>query len=127
MKTLVKDIAAATAALTGGLIVFAKLQDYHWWLIGSWRGALAVITVLSVAILFTSLKEIVSFDSGPSMLEAAWWLITATLIIGALFSVTTKLEFLSSATAVGIGCALQLTRHLWRFERVQHTRPIVLG
>jgi len=120
MKILVKDSMATPLAVLGGVVMFAKLQDYHWWLIGSWRGALWVVALAGVFILLTSFKEVISFDSGAGMIEAAWWLLTATVVLGGLTTVTTKLEFVSASVCIAVGYLLQMTRHFWRFEKLQH-------
>lgn len=120
MKIIVKDSIATSLAVLGAVAVVAKLLDYNWWLLDSWKGALGVVAVLSSGILVTSWKEVVSFDSGVGMIETAWWLLTATVVIGGLTTATTKLEFVSASICIAVGYLLQITRHFWRFEQLQH-------
>ena len=100
----------------GGIVVFAKLESYKWWLIGNWKGALGVIAVLGLGILLTNIIELVKFVDIPSTLETFYWAVVATITIGCLFSRTTKAEFLTSAGLIGVGWLAQVTRHLWVSE-----------
>ena len=77
--------------------------------------------VIGLAILLTSIKELVSFDSGAGMAETAWWLMTVTVAVGGVSTATTELEFVGAGICIAIGYLLQMTRHFWRFEQLQHT------
>jgi len=43
MKYTWRDTLATLLTVFGAVIVFAKLESYSWWLLGTWKGALGVI------------------------------------------------------------------------------------
>ena len=114
MQSTYRDITSAVLAIVGGVVVFARLESYHWWLIGSWKGAVGVLSVLGLAIMLTNILELVRFSDIPSSLEALLWLGAATAAIASLFSTTTKSEFVVTAIAIGVAWLAQTTRHVWR-------------
>ena len=119
MKTSTRDMLATLYAVIGAVVVFAKLQSYSWWLIGSWKGALGVVAVLGLGILLVNFAEVFRSVDVPGVLESFMWIIVGTVVIAGLFSATTKLVFLSSALLVGLAYVAELTRHLWH-NRQEH-------
>ena len=113
MRLSWRDGVASLLALLGAVVMFAKLQSYSWWLIGSWKGALGVLAVVGGAILLTNVVELVRAASLPSMGEVGLWVATATVVIASLFSTTTKAEFVSSGVMIGLAWLSQLTDHSW--------------
>jgi nitrate reductase gamma subunit len=113
MKTSWRDLLSGALIVLGGLTVFAKLQSYSWWLIGSWKGALGVITVLGLGILLTNIVEIAKLADLTTVAETLLWLATATVAIAGLFATTTKAEFISTAALVGLSWVAQFGRHIW--------------
>lgn len=115
MKVLYRDIAAATAAVVGGVAMFAKLNSYSWWLIGSWKGAIGVLAVLGLAIMLTNIVEIFREADAPALGELFAWLFAGTVAVASLFATTsTKLEFIWTGVVIGVAWLLQTTRHAWR-------------
>jgi FlaA1/EpsC-like NDP-sugar epimerase len=120
MKTSIRDLLSGVLVILSAVVLFAKLQSYSWWLIGSWKGALGVIAVLGVGMFLANLMELIRFADIPSFLETFMWAVAATVILGSLFSTTTKAEFVSSSVVVWLAWLAQITRHLWRADHSHH-------
>lgn len=113
MKFSWKDTLASIFAVFGGVVAFAKLKDYSWPLLGSWKGALGVIAVTGLAILLTYVVDFVeSTDVGILGVTLAW-ITAATVIVASLFATTTQAEFVWSTILVGISWLTQLFNHAW--------------
>lgn len=125
MKLTWRDIVAAVLAVTGGVVVFAKLQSYTWWLIGSWKGALGVLAVLGLGILLTNIVDLVKLADMGSVSELFVWLIAATVVIASLAAATTRLEFIYGAVFVGLGWLAQLAAHGWNSSHSHGTHHYV--
>lgn len=113
MKTLWKDIVEIALAIVGGVVVYGRLQDYNWWLIGSWKGALATLAVIGLGIMLTNVADLIEVADAMAMLELGLWLITATVVISSLVVTTTQAEFVWSAILIGVSWATQLARNIW--------------
>lgn len=113
MKLSWRDVLAALLAVFGAVVVFAKLQSYSWWLLGSWKGALGVVAVVGLAILAIYLIDWFRSETLGTMGEMFLWFGAATVVIGSLFATTTKAEFICSASAVGLSWVAQLGAHVW--------------
>jgi hypothetical protein len=113
MKLSWRDIVAAALAIFGGVIVFAKLESYSWWLIGSWKGALGVIIGVGVVVAGTYFIDWFENPTLAPLGEMSLWLLAATVAIGSLLATTTKAEFLSVATLIGVAWLAQLGAHTW--------------
>ncbi|MDL2341664.1 MAG: hypothetical protein QFB87_01120 [Patescibacteria group bacterium] len=112
MNKMLRDIMASALVIFGGVVVFAKLQSYSWWLIGSWKGALGVVAVTGLLIALTNITELVKDDSA-SLFESLIWMIAAAATVVSLVLVTTRAEFIASSVLVGLAWGTQLVRHLW--------------
>ena len=122
MKTTFRDVIAAILAVVGGVVMFAKLQSYNWWLIGSWRGALGVLAVLGLGILLTNIVEVVRMEDGAAVGEFALWAVAAAVTVVSLVVATTQAEFIWSGIAIGVAWLAQLSRHLLSSDdRTHHT------
>lgn len=122
MKRVYRDIISAILAIAGGVVMFAKLQSYNWWLIGSWRGALGVLAVLGLGILLTNITEVVRMDDGAAVGEFVLWAAAAIVVITSLAVTTTQAEFIWSGVAVGLAWLAQTGRHLWSSDdTTRHT------
>jgi len=126
MKTIWRDTISALLAVFGGVVMFARLQDYSWWLIGSWKGALGVLAVTGLAIAVTNAVELYKLEDGPALFELFAWLMAATVVIGSLFTTTTQTEFVWSGVFVGFAWLTQTTRDIWRstHHRSHHYMPV---
>lgn len=113
MKLTWRDILASLLAVLGGVLVFAKLQSYQWWLIGSWKGALGVVGMVGLAILATYAVDWFRNESLGVIPEMILWLAAATVVIGSLFATTTKAQFVWSACLIGLAWLAQLGAHGW--------------
>lgn len=120
MRTVYRDVIAAVLAVLGGVVVFAKINSFTWWLIGSWTGALGVLAVLGLAILLTNVVELWRMEDGPAITEFSLWLLAATVTVASLFVTTNKAEFIWSGSLIGFAWLAQTTRHIWRSL---HTTP----
>ena len=114
MKTVYRDSISAVIAVIGGVVMFARLESYSWWLIGSWKGALGVLAVLGLAMLLTNIREIYRMADGAAIAEFTLWLAAASMTVAALFSTTTKAEFIWSGALIGLAWLAQTGRHVWR-------------
>ena len=114
MRILWRDTLSALLAVFGAVVIYAKLQSYSWWLIGSWTGALGVIAIIGLAILLTNIVELAKLADGATILELSAWLLAATVTVASLFSTTTKAEFVWSGAFIGVAWLAQTSRHLWR-------------
>lgn len=113
MRIIWKDVFSSALAVLGGVVVFAKLESYSWWLIGSWKGAIGVLAVIGLGIAFTNIVDFVRMADLPTVGETALWLLAATVAFGSVLTDTTKGEFISVAVLVGLSWLAQLTRDVW--------------
>lgn len=113
MKLSWRDMITTTLALFGAVVVFAKLQSYSWVLIGSWKGALGVIGVIGLAIFGIYLVDWFRNEDTGIVAETSLWIIAATVIVGSLFTTTTKAEFVWSAVLIGLSWLAQVGSHAW--------------
>lgn len=114
MRNYVRDTLSSLVAVVGAVVVFARLESYKWWLIGSWKGALGVIAVLGLALLLINVMELFRFAILPNFVETFLWIAAATVVIASLFSTTTKLEFIWSAALVGVAGLAHMVDHFWQ-------------
>lgn len=112
MKLTWRDIVSSTFAVIGLVVVFAKIQSYSWWLIGSWKGALVVIGVIGLGILLTNIQELVKVFNGYTLTQIILWVIAATVVVGSLFVATTSLEFYVAAALIGLAWLTQMMDHV---------------
>lgn len=114
MKTIYRDSIATLLAVVGGVVMFAKLNSYSWWLIGSWTGALSVLAVLGLAILLTNAVDLFRNSDESVLVEFSLWLAATTVTVASLFAATTKAEFIWSGGLIGAAWLAQTVRHAWR-------------
>ncbi|HEX7633173.1 MAG TPA: hypothetical protein VF401_02495 [Candidatus Saccharimonadales bacterium] len=113
MKRMTKDLLTASIGIFGAIVMYAKLNSYSWWLIGSWKGALGVLAVLGLVVLALNGRELLRAKDTQSLLVIAGWILAATVVIGSIFVTTTKLEFIWAGVFLGLGVAEVLTRDAW--------------
>lgn len=113
MKTIYRDSIATLLAVVGGVVMFAKLNSYSWWLIGSWTGALGVLAVLGLAILLTNAIDLFRTSDESVLIEFSLWLAAAAVTVTSLFAATTKVEFIWSGALIGLAWLAQTVRHAW--------------
>ena len=121
-----RDLFATLLALLGAVVVFAKLESYTWWLIGSWKGALGVVTVIGLGILALYFIDLVEFATVAVAAEVALWITAATVIIASLTTKTTKAEFIWSAALVGMSWLTPFVLHFLgsASNRGSHYAPV---
>jgi hypothetical protein len=93
--------------------MFAKLNSYSWWLIGSWTSALGVLAVLGLAILLANVVDLFRTSDESIFVESSLWLAAATVTVASLFATTTKAEFIWSGALIGLAWLAQTIRHAW--------------
>lgn len=113
MKLSWRDVLAAFFAALGSVVVYAKLQSYSWWLLGSWKGALGVVAVTGLAIAGTYMVDWSRNEGLGIIWEMMLWIAAAITVIGSLFATTNKTEFIWSAILIGLAWASQLSAHTW--------------
>jgi hypothetical protein len=111
MKLSWRDTLACVLALFGAFVMFAKLNSYSLWLIGSYKGALGVLAVLGLGILLTNIWELINEIDLASFGKTALWILAASVIIPSLIVVTTQTEFIFSGILLGVCWLAQLTHH----------------
>ncbi len=111
MKFSFRDILAGMLTLLGVVVMYAKLQSYSWWLIGSWKGAMAVLAVIGLAVMLTNIAELVKFADLTSFAEAVLWAAVVTLVAVGLFATATKAEFVSTTVLIALAWVAQITHH----------------
>lgn len=124
MRLSWRDMLAALLLTFGGVVVFAKLQSYSWWLLGSWKGALGVVGVIGLAIMATYIIDWFENDGLGVVWEILLWITAATAVVGSLFATTNKTEFVWSAALIGLAWLSQLSAHTWDSTH-DHTSRLV--
>jgi len=124
MKLSWRDTLAGCFVTLGGLIVFAKLESYSWWLLGSWKGALGVVAVIGLAVASTYIIDWTQNDGLGVAGEMLLWITAATVAIGSLFATTNKAEFVWSSALIGLAWLSQLFSHTWDSTH-NHTSRLV--
>lgn len=113
MKLTWRDTVATIFAILGSVVVYAKLQSYSWWLLGSWGGALGVVAVIGLAIVVLYCVDWFLNATLGVFGEMVLWILAATVTIGSLFATTTEAEFVWSSVLVGLAWLAQLCAHSW--------------
>ena len=122
MKRLWRDILSAALAALGGVIVFARLNDYSWWSLGGWKSAIGALAVVALAIMLTNVVELLSFDNMTDSLEFMFWALTATVVLASLLSSTaTQTEFVWTAILTGAAWLTQMGNQIRRTLHHPHT------
>jgi len=125
MKLTWRDWMDGLLAVFGAVVVFAKLQDYTWWLIGSWKGALGVLAVTCLAMSVPYLKRLFMVENLTGVATLAVWLATATVVISELFVTTTKAGFVTSAIMIAISWLTIFSEDIWgSLHAPQHTHHL---
>lgn len=114
-----RDLITTILAAAGMTEVWAKFYDYSWWLIGSWRGAAAVLGGLGLAVLAVRLSELADMDNWVNFIESLLWVSAAGVIVVAMF-VTSAGLFYTGAAVLGVIWLSSLVRHIW--HTTHHTR-----
>ena len=78
-----RDFATTVMAIIGGTIVYARLQDWNWWLVGSWRGAIAALAVIGIAMCATNAGDIQN-KSWLSRIETWLAVLSVAVIVAGL-------------------------------------------
>lgn len=113
MKLTWRDTLATLLAIAGSIVVFARLQSYSWWLIGSWKGALGVVSVIGLTILATYIVDWFKNETLGVMTEMILWLAAAAVVVSSLLAATTKAQFVWSSGLIGLAWLAQLGAHTW--------------
>ncbi len=113
MKLSRRDVVTPIVALFGAVVVFAKLQSYSWWLIGSWRGALGVISVLGLIVAVFYAVDWVRNETMAPLGEMLLWGAAAVIAVAGMSVTTTKAEFVWAASLIGVAWLAQLSAHVW--------------
>ncbi|HET9174603.1 MAG TPA: hypothetical protein VFN56_05005 [Candidatus Saccharimonadales bacterium] len=107
-----KDILNTVLAAAGVTLVWARLHDYTWWLIGSWKGAMATLGALGLVLLVVNMSEMADLDNWFNFGESLLWVATAAVIVTGLFTASEAL-FITAAIMLGVLYAGILGRHVY--------------
>ncbi len=108
-----RDVVASALAILGGLVVFAKLQSYSWWMLDSWSSALVTVGIIGLAIVALYCVDWIHNDSFGAMGEMMLWSVAAAATVLSLTVETTQAEFVLSATLIGLAWLTQFGAHIW--------------
>lgn len=114
-----RDIISLALVIFGGVVMFAKVQSYSWWLIGSWKGALGVLAGTGALLFLVNLQQLINFDTVVNFFEIVLWAGTITFLVTALLVDTTKVEFIWSGALLGATWLVQFFEDVW----VHTTQP----
>ena len=112
MRLSWKDLAGTLLVGAGFAAVWARLYDYTWWFVGSYRGAMAAIGVLGLVMLAINVSELFDTENWANFGESVLWIGAAALVATGLF-VASKGLFLSAAIVMGVIWLTSLVRHMW--------------
>jgi hypothetical protein len=116
MKLSWRDTVNTLLVILGALAVYGKLHSYSWWLIGSWKGAVATIGGLGLIMLLVSLTEVMDelgeLRNWINFSESVLWLAAAVAVVIGLFAAS-KGMFYTAAIVLGVIWLGSLLRH-WR-------------
>ena len=115
MKLSWRDIVTTLLLAMGSVILYAKLQDYSWWLVGTWRGTVAALGVLGVAMCITAAGD----PENRSILNRLETYLGFFAGIGIIAGLITGWQWIGLTLAATIG-------FLWLVSTVRHTRRSVL-
>jgi len=118
-----RDTWTTVLAILGGAVVFAKAQDYSWWLIGSWKGAVGVLGVIGLLMLLLNVSELTDWRNWVNWTEAILWIAAAVLVVIGLFAASQAM-FYSAATVLGVTWLAMLSRHSWH---TTHQHPTYMA
>lgn len=108
----------------GAIVVFVKLENYSWWLIGSWKGVLVVLAVLGLGVLLTNIGEMVKLVDASTYIEVFLWIVAATVVIASLYGTTTIDDFVASVVFIGLVWAAQFFRHVWDSSQTHNRQHV---
>lgn len=114
-----RDAVTTVLAALGVLAVIAKIAGYSWWLVGSWKGAVATVGVLGLLMLLVNTADLVDFSEWSTWAEATLWLGAAALVVVGLFVASQPLFYIAAAV-IGLAWLTSLARHEW--ETTTHHR-----
>jgi uncharacterized membrane protein len=116
MKLSWRDTVNTLLVILGALAVYGKLHTYSWWLIGSWKGAVATIGGLGLIMLLVSLsevrEEVTDLRNWINFGESVLWLAAVVLVVIGLFAAS-RAMFYTTAIVLGVIWLSSLARH-WR-------------
>ena len=121
-----RDTFSTILAAAGGVEVFAKLRDYSWWLIGSWKGAVAVLGVLGLGMLLANMGELTDWRNWVNWSEVALWLGAAVLVVIGLFAASQAM-FYSAAIVLGVTWLAVIVRHTAHTTNITHHPTYMAG
>jgi len=113
MNTTWRDFASTALVTAGGVIMFAKLQEYSWWLIGSWKGALGVLAAFGAGLLIINIQQLLQFETVANAIEIIVWAGAIAMVTTSMLVTTTKAEFIVSGALFGIIWLGQLAQDAW--------------
>lgn len=105
-----RDAWTTLLAIAGGGVVFAKTQEYSWWLIGSWKGALGVLAAIGFLMLAVNVSELTDWHNWVNWSEAVLWIAAATVMAIGLFTAAQAM-FYTAASLLGVTWLAVLIRH----------------
>lgn len=106
-----RDLITTLLAIAGGVLVFAKFENYSWAVIGSWRSAVAVLGVLGIALCLTAAGDLEN-KSWLNRGEIVLSLIAAGLaVVGVI--VSSAFFFYATAITLGVLWLVSTARHIY--------------
>lgn len=108
-----RDIISTALVIFGGVVMFAKLESYNWWLIGSWKGALGVLAATGAVLFLVNLRQLIEMDNLVTFFELLLWAGIIAFFATALSVATTKTEFIVGGALLGAAWLVRLSEDIW--------------
>lgn len=116
MKLTWKNLITTLLAIAGGVVVYAKYQNFSWALLGSWRSAVALLAFAGVSIFAFSNFNFANF-SILNVGEMVLGVIAVGMATYGMF-VASETMFYVLATSLGV---------LWTIDTARHIRHSIIG
>ena len=110
MKLSWRDIVTTALFILGGAVVYAKVNDYAWVILDSWRSAVALLAVIGLTMIAVNGFDTANrswFNIGTMSLGA----IAGVIVVIGMF-VASSLAFYSAAILSGIVWAAAVGSHI---------------
>ncbi len=123
MKLTLKDIFTTAIAIVVGAALYAKIRDYNWVFIGSWRTAIVSMGILGFLLTAFDEKDFVRLNVWGTV---EWLLgITGVCLVVAGLVVASKVMFVVLAADVLVLWLTTIARHTFSHE-IEGQRGAVL-
>jgi hypothetical protein len=111
MKLSWRDLVNTLLVASGAVIVYARLQDFSWWFVNSWRGTVTALAAIGVIGAMVAYHDA---DSGTFLSRLEVWLYGLAVIAG-IFAVIVGWQWAALTFGGILGAE-------WLISTARHTR-----